>query len=320
MKNVLVVGGAGYIGSHVVQSLQKAGNQVFVLDDLSTGHQNSVAEVSAFYEVSILNSDKVRLVFEKTEFDAIFHFAAKLSVPESIQKPYDYFETNSLGTANLLKLCLKFGVKKFVYASTSAVYGEPANATITESDSCVPINPYGLSKKFGEELILQHARLVPDFRYKILRYFNVAGATPDLSNGPRNLFTGQLILNLCRAALGDKKVKVFGNQYATPDGTCVRDYIHVYDLAAAHVAAYQNISQSSVWNCGYGRGYSVLEVIRAFEESNKIKFKLDVLPPRAGDPASLISDTKKILAESDWKPKFDSLEAICKSTFDWVNK
>jgi UDP-glucose 4-epimerase len=320
MKNVLVVGGAGYIGSHTVQLLKKESDcSIFVVDDLSTGHLSAIPGVT-FFEVNILDLEKLKAVFARVKFDAVFHFAAKLSVPESVEKPYDYFRNNVVGTANLLQMCALFGINNFIFSSSCAVYGEASKDLVEESDLCAPINPYGLSKKMSEDLIRQHAVLYPDFKYKILRYFNVSGAAPDASNGPRTLGTGQLILNLCQSALGDKKIKVFGQQFATVDGTCVRDYIHVCDLASAHLVAFRDDKKSALWNCGYGHGSSVLEVIRAFEKANSVKFEIEMAPPRKGDPARVIANNSLILANSDWKPAFDDLEAICRTTFNWVSQ
>lgn len=318
MKNVLVVGGAGYIGSHTIQLLKKSCN-IFVVDDLSTGQRSSIPGV-ALHEQNILDLEKLNQVFATNNFDAVFHFAAKLSVPESVEKPYDYFRNNVVGTANLLQMCGQYKINKFIFSSSCSVYGEAVNEQVAETDPCAPINPYGLTKKMSEDLIRQHAVLFPDFRYKILRYFNVSGAAPDCSNGPGNLMTGQLVLNLCRSALGDKKIKVFGNQFATPDGTCIRDYIHVCDLASAHLHAYKDMQSSALWNCGYGHGYSVLEVISAFEAVNNVKFTVEVAPPRKGDPACMISNNRLILETSEWKPEFDNIGEICRSTFNWVKK
>ena len=323
---VLICGGAGYIGSHSVQLLKKQGHTVVVVDDLSTGHIHASHFADQFYQTNILDLALLEKVFIENKFDAVFHFAAKLSVPESFEIPYEYIATNVTGTSNLLRLCAKYSVEKFIFSSTAAVYGEPSCSNlkeqVVESDICKPINHYGLTKKIAEELIHQHSLVYSGFKYKILRYFNVSGAAVDGSNGPRNTKTGQLVLNLCHSALKEKKIKVFGNQFNTVDGTCVRDYIHVHDLAMAHLSAYENLRQNKtgIWNCGYGVGYSVLQVIRAFEKVNNIKFDVEICEARKGDPACIISNNTLIKSQSNWTPQFNDLEQICKSTYDWVKR
>ncbi len=321
MQNILVVGGAGYIGSHTVKRLLEHNLKVTVVDDLSTGCQVSVPPAVKFCKVDILNYDGLSEVFSETRFDGVFHFAAKLSVPESILRPFDYMATNVAGTNNLLKLCDRHGVSKFVFSSTSAVYGEVKIDSVSEDHSLEPKNPYGLSKKMAEELVAQYAAINANFKYQILRYFNVAGAEPDQSNGPRNLNSGQLILNLCKSATGDRKIQIYGQDFGTKDGTAVRDYIHVSDLADAHISAFEKISStglSGVWNCGYGNGYTVLEVVQAFEKVNGIKFDIQFVKPREGDPAKVVAANNRIMRESAWKPRYNDIGLICKTTYDWV--
>lgn len=326
MPNMLVVGGAGYIGSHSVQLLKKQGHHVIVVDNLSTGHIHASRFADKFYQTDILDLTALDKIFTENRIDAVFHFAAKLSVPESFEIPYDYVAVNVTGTANLLRLCARHSVERFIFSSTAAVYGEPSRSNlkeqVVETDICKPTSHYGLTKKIAEELIQQHAVVYPEFRFKILRYFNVSGAAIDGSNGPRNTKTGQLVLNLCHSALKERKIKVFGNHFNTVDGTCVRDYIHVHDLALAHISAYENLQQNKagVWNCGYGAGYSVLQVIKAFEKVNGIKFDIEICEARKGDPACIISNNSLIKSQSNWKPQYNDLEQICKSTFDWVKR
>ncbi|MGZ3726250.1 MAG: UDP-glucose 4-epimerase GalE [Pseudobdellovibrio sp.] len=321
MQTVLVVGGAGYIGSHTVHQLLRKGFQVVVVDNLSTGSRQAIPQNVTFYQVDILNLEQLRPVFAKHQFGCLFHFVGKLSVPESFPKFFEYFDTNVVGTRNLLQMCEEFGVNSMVFSSTSAVYGNVKDKVVTENRILNPENPYGLTKKIAEELIASWAQRLPKFRYRILRYFNVAGAEADLSNGPRNMKSGQLVMNLCQSAIGDKKVQIFGDRYNTPDGTAIRDYIHVVDLASAHIEAYHVLEQnkaSGVWNCGYGSGYSVLEVVKAFESVNNIKFDIKIAEPRQGDAAQVVSDNQKIMTESNWKPEFNNIEIICRSNYEWI--
>jgi UDP-glucose 4-epimerase len=321
MQNVLVVGGAGYIGSHTVQQLLKKNYKVVVVDDLSTGTKASLSPQIEFHQVDILNFADLKKVFSQNKFSAVFHFAAKLSVPESFPKHFEYFDTNVVGTKNLLKLCEEFGVNRFIFSSTAAVYGNVQSALVKETDSLCPQNPYGLTKQMAEALVVNQASIQKDFKYRILRYFNVAGAELDGSNGPRNLNSGQLILNLCRSSVGDRVVKVFGTDYATKDGTTIRDFIHVVDLAEAHTEAFKCLESngnSGVWNCGYGQGYSVMEVIKAFEAANGLKFDIRLEPPRQGDPAQVVANNELIFKESSWRPKYNDISVICKSTYEWI--
>ncbi len=322
MSKVLVIGGAGYIGSHTVKQLQKNDFEVVVVDDLTTGYLNSLQPDVRFYNVNILDLTQLRKVFEEHSFEAVFHFAAKLSVPESFEKFDEYFFTNVVGTQNLLQMCREFNIKRFIFSSTAAVYGDSADAHVDENAFLKPQNPYGTTKKMAEDLLQSFALTTPNFKYQILRYFNVAGAEIDSTNGPRNLKSGQLILNLCQSAMTHKRVQIFGQKFNTVDGTAVRDYIHVVDLAEAHIAALQCLSQSQVqsgvWNCGYGRGYSVLQVVQAFEKANQVKFNIEFAPARIGDPAQIIASNDRILKQSNWKYKFNNIELICNSTFNWI--
>jgi len=321
MEIVLVVGGAGFIGSHTVQQLLKQNYQVVVVDDLSTGSKASLPAGVEFHHVDILNTTEFRKVFEKYNFSAIFHFAAKLSVPESFDRHFEYFDTNVAGTKNLLKLCEEFGVNSFVFSSTAAVYGNVQSAPVKESDALSPQNPYGLTKQMAELLVINQAEIQKDFKFRILRYFNVAGAALDGSNGPRNFNSGQLILNFCKSSPPYRKIKIFGPDYTTFDGSAVRDYIHVVDLADAHIEALKQLAtsnRSGVWNCGYGKGYSVKQVVRAFENINKVTFNIQYEPQRKGDPAQVIANTDLIFSESNWRPKYNDIELICNSSYTWV--
>jgi UDP-glucose 4-epimerase len=321
MQSVLVVGGAGYIGSHTVHQLLKKNFKVVVVDDLSTGTRRALSSEVVFHQVDILNFQELKKIFESYKFNAVFHFAAKLSVPESFPKHFEYFDTNVVGTKNLLKLCEEFNVNRFVFSSTAAVYGNVQSALVKETDPLQPQNPYGLTKKMAEALVANQAVIQKNFKYRILRYFNVAGAEPDGSNGPRNLDSGQLILNLCKSSVADKVAKVFGTDYPTKDGTTIRDFIHVVDLAEAHIEAYKCLEsdgQSGIWNCGYGQGYSVMEVIKAFETANNLKFDIRLEPPRQGDPAQVVANNETIFKESNWRPKYNDISVICKTTYEWI--
>ena len=321
MRKVLVIGGAGYIGSHTVRRLTQNGISVCVADDLSTGVREAVAPEVEFFKADVRRIDELRPVFAKHQFDAVIHFAAKLSVPESFKKHFEYFDINVSGTRNLLQLCEEFGIKKFIFSSTAAVYGTVSEGAVTEEHALNPQNPYGMTKQMAEMLIADQARIQPGFSFKILRYFNVAGAELDGSNGPRNFDSGQLVMNLCLAAGEGRPINVFGDRYPTKDGTAVRDYIHVLDLADAHLQAFHQLMEgatSGVWNCGYGKGFSVLEVIHAFEAANGVKFDVQVSAPRQGDPAEVIADNRKILRESNWRPQHNDIKTICKTSYDWV--
>jgi UDP-glucose 4-epimerase len=321
MQEVLVVGGAGYIGSHTVNRLLKNGYKVVVVDDLSTGAKASLPPQVEFYQVDILNISDLKRVFAAHQFSAILHFAAKLSVPESFSKYFEYFDTNVVGTKNLLKLCEEFDVKRFVFSSTAAVYGTFQSALVKETDPLNPQNPYGMTKMMAEILVKNQTAVQKDFRFKLLRYFNVAGAEPDGTNGPRNLNSGQLVMNLCKSALSDRVVRVFGTDYGTNDGTAIRDYIHVVDLADAHIEALRcldNSGTTGVWNCGYGKGYSVMEVVKCFEKVAELKFDVRLEPRRQGDPAEVVANNELILKESQWSPKYNDISGICKSAYEWV--
>ena len=321
MQNILVVGGAGYIGSHTVNQLLKKNYNVVVVDDLSTGSRKSFADGVSFHKIDILNIADLRTVFAKYSFDAVFHFAAKLSVPESFEKHFQYFDINVVGTRNLLQMCEEFSVGKFIFSSTAAVYGDVQTGSVNETDVLTPQNPYGLTKKMAEALVRSQSDVQKNFKYRILRYFNVAGAELDGSNGPRNVDSGQLILNLCKHSLTDKTMQIFGADFKTADGTAVRDFIHVVDLAEAHLAALdylQTETESGVWNCGYGSGYSVKQVVEAFEKANGIKFNIQYKPRRQGDPAQVIANNTMIMKQSAWRPKYNNIEVICKSSYQWI--
>ena len=321
-SKILVTGGAGYIGSHTVRQLGEAGYQIVVYDNLSTGSAKAVLNGSLF--VGDLN-DKLalELAFSQHEFDAVLHFAASISVPESVINPLDYYENNTRNTLNLLRCCQKFGVKKFVFSSTAAVYGEPQANPISESCPTNPINPYGLSKLMSERMVRDYG-LSSDFEFVILRYFNVAGAELKGRIGQSSAKAAHLMKMACDAALGNRPyVGIFGTDFDTPDGTGIRDYIHVEDLAAAHIDALCYLEQggeSDIFNCGYGQGHSVREVLEQLKQVSRINFPVIESPRRPGDPACVVACSDRIRQVLGWQPKYNNLETILKTTFAWEQK
>lgn len=336
MAHILVTGGAGYIGSHVVkQLLEESEHDVTIIDNLSTGHQctldtlENIARQSAhgdlrFYHADLSDFPAIEKIFLTNTFDAVIHFAASIVVPESVENPLKYYMNNTVNTTNFIRLCNEYGVGQFIFSSTAAVYGEPAEIPVKETTPTHPINPYGMSKLMSERVIQDTALANPNFCYVILRYFNVAGA--DIENRIGQSFPNatHLIKVAAQTILGQRqKLAIFGDDYDTPDGTCIRDYIHVDDLASAHLRALEYLSSghdSDIFNCGYGHGFSVKEVIEAVKSVSKSDFSVEISPRRAGDPALLISDNTKIKSMLNWNPKYDDLETICKSALDWEQK
>lgn len=318
---ILVTGGAGYIGSHVIKQLgEQGGSDITVLDNLSTGFEGSIL-YGKLVRADLCDFAFVEKFLDDEKFDAIIHFAASIVVPESVENPLKYYMNNTVNTTNLIRCAVKSGVKSFVFSSTAAVYGEPKDGVVTEESPLVPINPYGYSKLMSEQVLRDTAAAHQDFKFVILRYFNVAGASMDGRIGQRFPNATHLIKVSCEAACGKRaKMFIFGEDYPTSDGSCVRDYIHIEDLASAHLAALEYLEsggKSDVFNCGYGRGASVKEVVDTVKKISGVDFEVQKAPRRSGDPALLISDNKKILATLAWKPKYDNLEIICKSAFEW---
>jgi len=334
--NILITGGAGYIGSHVVkQIIENTDHNVVIIDNLSTGSLKTIKTLNeihqqagkntelTFIEADLKDFQMIEGMFKAKKFDVVIHFAASIVVPESVKNPIKYYMNNTVNTANLINLCLKYGVNRFIFSSTAAVYGQPDEIPVKETTPTQPINPYGRSKLMSETVLNDVGTANPEFKYVILRYFNVAGADLKIRIGQRFPNATHLIKVAAETAVGKRdKMYVFGTDYPTPDGTCIRDYIHVDDLADAHIKSleYLNDNNSDVFNCGYGRGYSVLEVINTMKEVSGVDFKVEYTGRREGDPAILIADNTKILNNLNWKPQYDDLKLICKTALEWEKK
>ena len=321
---ILVTGAAGYIGSHAVNSLLKSDFEVVAYDNLSTGFRSAVPSQVKFIDGDIRSTDLLTRVLEENNIQAVLHFAAKLKVPESITKPLDYYDNNISGTISLIQACKTANVNKVIFSSTAAVYGT-ANGNeglVSENSIVAPINPYG-SSKFMAEKILQDAETAHGIKSVILRYFNVAGAAVDGKNGQRTADASHLIKVASEAAIGKRQqVQVFGTDYPTKDGSGVRDYIHVEDLIDAHILALQYLlkgGESQIMNCGYGRGYSVLEVLEAMKRISGTSFGVLTQDRRIGDAPHLVADSTKLKKLLGWAPKRDDLDLICRTSFEWEN-
>ena len=316
---ILVCGGAGYIGSHMAKWLGVHGAEAVVLDNLSTGHREAV-RFGRLIEADLLDPASLDAAFALGPFDAVMHFCARSLVGESVQKPYDYYDNNVVGTLNLLRAMQRHGVGKIVFSSTAAVFGEPVSARINETHPKTPINPYGASKLMVER-VLADAGAAYGLRSVCLRYFNAAGASPDGDIGEAHTPETHLIPNVLRAALGHgDRLKVFGEDWPTPDGTCVRDYIHVDDLAQAHwqALAYMGTHAGAhAFNLGNGQGFSVREVITAAEAVSGHEIPWDIAPRRAGDPAVLVASNDLARRELGWTPRYTSLPEIIETAWRW---
>ena len=321
-NKILVTGGAGYIGSHTVRQLGESGYNVVVYDNLSTG--SAAALLCGELIVGDLgDTERLYQTFAQHQFDAVLHFAAHLSVPESILNPLDYYANNTRNTLNLLRCCQAFGVNKFVFSSTAAVYGEPQENPVRETSATAPINPYGRSKLMSEQMLQDYSR-TSALNYVILRYFNVAGAEVAGRIGQSSRKAEHLIKVACDAALGRRPgVNIFGTDFPTPDGTGIRDYIHVEDLAAAHIDALRYLEadgQSQILNCGYGQGYSVRQVLEKMKGISGVDFAVFATERRAGDPACVIASSDRIRQILGWQPKYNDLDVIVSTAFAWEKR
>ncbi|HEY8433073.1 MAG TPA: UDP-glucose 4-epimerase GalE [Sphingomicrobium sp.] len=321
---VLVTGGAGYIGSHAVLALKDAGWPVAVIDDLSNGSRDVVPGDVAFYEGNIADSGLVERVFREQGTQAIMHFAGSIVVPESVEQPLKYYANNTLASHALISAAVESGVKHILFSSTAATYGAPTRVPIDEEDPKEPINPYGASKLMTERMLADASAAHP-FNYGALRYFNVSGADPEGRTGQIGRGSTHLIKVAAEAAVGKRDhVAVYGTDYPTPDGTCVRDYIHVSDLADAHVAALEWLVEhpqdNLVMNCGYGKGLSVLEVLDAVDRANGTPLKRIMEGRRAGDPPELVAGNARLVETLDWRPKHADIDRIVGDALSWERK
>lgn len=317
---VLVTGGAGYIGSHMVLALQDAGQKAVVLDDLSTGFDWLLPPEVKLVLGDVADEALVAQTIRENGCDALAHFAARIVVPDSVADPLGYYLANTVKTRALIETAVKAGVKHVIFSSTAAVYGEPATVPVPEDLETSPINPYGRSKLMSEWMI-QDAAKAHGFTYVILRYFNVAGADPRGRSGQSTPNATHLIKVATQAALGQRShLDVYGTDYPTPDGSCLRDYIQVSDLAEAHRVALDHLrsgGESLILNCGYGRGYSVLEVVDVVKRVSGRDFEVRLSPRRAGDPARIVAGADRIRERLGWTPRHDDLEGIVRQALDW---
>ncbi len=319
--SVLVTGGAGYIGSHAVLALVDAGHRVSVVDNLVTGFRWAVPDNIPFYEGDIADAALIDRIAAEQDVIAIMHFAGSVVVPESVANPLKYYRNNTAASRTLLESAVRNGIKHFIFSSTAATYGIPEHVPVSEEAPKTPINPYGTSKLMTELMLADVAAAHP-INYAALRYFNVAGADPDGRAGQSTVGATHLIKVAVEAALGKRShVSVYGTDYATPDGTGVRDYIHVTDLAAAHVLALdwlaEHPDQSVTLNCGYNRGFSVLEVLDAVDRVAGVSLERRIEPRRAGDPDALVADNSRILDTFRWQPKYGNLDTIIRHALAW---
>jgi UDP-glucose 4-epimerase len=320
---ILVTGGAGYIGSHMVHELVDAGESIVVLDNLSTGFRFLIPSVVPFVAGSTGDRELMAETIQRYGVDAIIHFAASIVVPDSVRDPLSYYRNNTMNTCALLEVAAEAGVNQFIFSSTAAVYGNPEHVPIREDAATAPISPYGTSKLMSE-IVLHDAGKAYGLRFVVLRYFNVAGADPKGRTGQATPRATHLIKVACETALGKRlKIDVFGTDYPTPDGTCIRDYIHVSDLVRAHSAALAYLRRdgaSATFNCGYGRGASVLEVIDAVRRVSGRDFAVKFSGRRPGDPAELVANVDRIHARLDWRPQFEDLDTIVAHALTWEKR
>ncbi|WP_458760213.1 UDP-glucose 4-epimerase GalE [Afipia sp. TerB] len=320
---VLVTGGAGYIGSHTVLALAEAGQDVVVIDNLSTGFSSALPSGVPLFIGDVADENLVEGVIAAHNVDSIIHFAGSVVVPESMRDPLAYYRNNTMTTRNLLNTAVKCNINRFIFSSTAAVYGNPDHMPVAEDAATRPLSPYG-SSKLMTEIMLHDVATAHGMGYVVLRYFNVAGADPQARIGLSTAGATHLVKIAVEAATGQRaKIDVFGTDYPTPDGSCIRDFIHVSDLAQAHLAALSYLGDggpSATLNCGYGRGYSVLETIEAVRRACGHNFAVQYAARRAGDIMTMVADTTRIRATLDWTPQYDNLDTIAAHALAWEQK
>ncbi|WP_305041291.1 UDP-glucose 4-epimerase GalE [Geoalkalibacter sp.] len=323
MKKIFVTGGAGYIGSHVVKALGERGFDVLTYDNLSTGHAEAVLH-GQLVVGDLSDSELLRRTLNHYRPDGVIHFAAHIEVAESVDNPLKYYRNNTLNALNLWEILRELNLSNVIFSSTAAVYGIPEHNPVTEETPPAPINPYGASKMMSERVLADLAAATRDFKYVALRYFNVAGADPQGRIGQKYRNATHLITRALKTAKGEYDgLQVFGTDYPTPDGTCIRDYIHVDDLAAAHLAALDHLAAghgSGVFNCGYGHGYSVKEVVAVARQVTGIDFRVEEAPRRAGDPPALVADSRRLRQATGWQPRHDDLDFIVRTAWEWEKR
>jgi len=317
---VLVTGGAGYIGSHMVLELLDADEDLVVLDDLSTGFWWAVPKEVRFVQGDMGDAELVSRVIAEYGIKSIIHFAARIVVPDSVADPLGYYLNNTVKTRNLLECSVRGGVERIIFSSTAAVYGDVAHNPVTEEDPQMPVSPYGRSKLMSEWM-LQDVSRAHGLQYAILRYFNVAGADPRGRSGQSTAGATHLIKVACQTAIGDRaEMAIFGTDYPTPDGTCLRDYIQVTDLAGAHMAALTYLrggGASGIFNCGYGRGYSVREIVEVVKHVSGVDFIAREMPRRPGDPPAIVAEARRAREILGWVPRHDDVEQIVRQALAW---